>query len=389
MKILVISPSPSHLAMLGELLRGIGDPAPTVLTAEGGMSRLRGLVAVEVPDLVVIDSMACDPEELVDVEALNLAASRLGVIVLCAQQSPEFLIRAMRAGVREVLASPPTAEDLIAAVHRLAQRGVTPVRGAARTLAFIPCKGGSGATFIACNVAWMLAAAGRSVLLVDMNLQFGDAVLFLHDTKPRTTVADVARNVSRLDASLLMASLVHVNPQLGILAAPEDPGQAADVRPERIEALLGLARSMFDFVVLDMGRSLDAVAIKALDQVQTIYPVMQTTLPFVRDAHRLLTVFQSLGYPRDKIELVVNRYERGGEIGLDDIERTLGCPARHVVPNSFEAVAAAVNHGRPIAEVARGNPVTRALQDMVDSLLPKEAPQPSWSGWLRRREQRA
>ena len=387
MKIVVISPSPTHLAQVVDTLRASGDAS--VVAVEGGMGRLRERVAAEAPDLVVVDGMCHDSSELAEIESLNLRDSRLGIILLCANQSPEFLIRAMRAGVREVLGSPPAADELGAAVARLAARAADGARGPGRILAFIPCKGGSGSTFLACNVAWALAEAGKSVLLVDMNLQFGDAVLFLHDHKPKTTLADVARNIARLDASLLLASLVHVSPRLGILAAPEDPGQAVEVRPESVDALLGLAVGLFDFIVLDMGRSLDAVAIKALDHAERVYPVMQTTLPFVRDAHRLLGVFRSLGYPASKIELVVNRYERGGEITLDDIERTLGCAPRHRVPNSFEAVAAAVNHGRPIAEVARGNPVAQAVQDIAEGLLPRAAEPTGWLARLRRREQRA
>ncbi len=387
MKIIVISPSPANLAQVVDMLRAAGESA--VLAVEGGMGRLRELVAAEAPDLVVVDGMCRDGTELAEVEALNVAGSRLGIILLCAQHSPEFLIRAMRAGVREVLNSPPSAPELDAALARLAARAGSGARSPGRVLAFIPCKGGSGSTFLACNVAWTLADAGKSVLLIDMNLQFGDAVLFLHDHKPKTTLADVARNIARLDASLLLASLVHVNPRLGILAAPEDPGQAADVRPESVDALFNLALGMFDFIVLDIGRSLDAVTIKALDHADRVYPVMQTTLPFVRDAHRLLGVFRSLGYPASKIELVVNRYERGGEITLDDLERTLGCAPRHLVPNSFDAVAAAVNHGRPIAEVARGNPVAQAVQDIAETLLPRAAAPAGWLARLRRREQRA
>ena len=93
-----------------------------------------------------------------------------------------------------------------------------------------------------------------------------------------------------------------------------------EVKPEHIDVLLNLAVSHYDFVILDVGRQLDAVTIKALDRAEKIFPVLQTTLPFMRDASRLLSVFRSLGYPLAKVGLVVNRYEKGGEIALDDVE---------------------------------------------------------------------
>lgn len=391
LSIAVISPSAVNLQHVGAMLRDAGHSPQMLHLVEGGMSRLRQVAEEHAPDLVILDSMCRDPEELGELEAVSALQPQLTAMMLCANQTPEFLLRAMRAGVREVLASPPAADALLAAIGRIEQkRGPSRIsERKARVLAFIPCKGGSGATFLAANSAYQLAAQGHKVLLADLNLQFGDAVLFLHDSKPRTTLADVARNIQRLDAALLAASLVQITPQLAILAAPEDPGHAMEIHPEHVDALLNLASGMFDFVVLDMGRSLDAITIRALDRTQRIYPVMQMTLPFIRDAHRLLTVFRSLGYPKDKIEMVVNRYERGGEITLDDLQNSLGCARPHLFPNSYAAVAASVNHGRPMLEMARGNVVTRALQEFVLTQLPEEAAEPGWLGRLRRRDQRA
>src|SRR6185503_12407096 len=92
----------------------------------------------------------------------------------------------------------------------------------ARVLAFVPCKGGSGATFLATNLGYQLASENKKVLLVDLNLQFGDAALFVHDHKPAHTLADIAHNITRLDASFLAATVVNVSPNYALLAAPED-----------------------------------------------------------------------------------------------------------------------------------------------------------------------
>ena len=392
LKLVVISPSTANLDAIGAMLRKAGFGEQQLVLVEGGMSKLLAVAEREQPDVVLLDSMCRDLGELRELDALTARRPQTVAIMLCANQTPEFLIQAMRAGVREVLSSPITAEALLPAVERARQKieatVATPTH-AARILAFIPCKGGSGATFIAANVAFQLSMQGSSVLLVDLNLQFGDALLFLHDQKPRCTLADVARNMERLDASFLDACLVRITPQLGVLAAPEDPAQAIEVRPEHVETLLNIAAARFDFIVLDIGRILDAVSIRALDRAHAIYPVLQLTLPFVRDAHRLLSMFQALGYAKDKVSFIVNRYERGSEITLDDLRRTLGCERPHVLPNSYAAVAASVNHGRPIAEVARNNPVTRALGDLVAAQAPSAEPQGGWIGRLLGREWRA
>jgi pilus assembly protein CpaE len=369
LKIAVISPNSAHLEDIGRYLQ-TQDGTRAVALLEGGMTKVRVVADQQRPDLIILDSMCRDLEELPVLEYVSAQHPQTVVVMLCANHNPEFLINAMRAGVREVLQSPATKEALVAAVERIERRlglGAKP-RQPGQIIAFIPCKGGSGATFLATNLGYQLAAESKKVILIDLNLQFGDAALFIHDHKPATNLGDVAHNIHRLDASFLAGSLVNVSPNYGVLAAPEDPGQAMEVKPEHVDVLLNLAVNNYDFVIVDVGRVLDAVTIKALD-ARIAFSVMQLTLPFIRDANRLISAFRTLGYSKDKIRLVVNRFEKGSEIKLEDVERSLGVATFKTLPNSYEAVASAVNHGRPIASFARNNPVAKGLQELAHALV--------------------
>jgi pilus assembly protein CpaE len=385
LKIAVISPNPAHLADIGRYLQE--DASRSVSLHEGGITKLRVLADQLGPDLIILDSMCRDLEDLPVLEYLSAHHPRISLVMLCANHSPEFLINAMRAGVREVLKSPATREVLLAAVGRIEQRlglAANP-RERGTILAFTPCKGGSGATFLATNLGYQLAAENKKVLLIDLNLQFGDAVLFVHDSRPAANLADVARNIHRLDATFLAGNLVKVTPNYGLLAAPEDPGQAIEVKPEHVDVLLNVAVNHYDFVILDLGRVLDPVTIRALDRANWIFPVIQLTLPFLRDATRLLAAFRALGYPRDKMRVVVNRYEKNGELKLADVERALGVTAFRTLPNSYQAVAGAVNHGQPILAFARSNPVAKGLQELAQALIPALPEASSLLGRLLRR----
>jgi pilus assembly protein CpaE len=293
------------------------------------------------------------------------------VILLCSTHTPEFLINSMRAGVREVLPSPVTAPALEAAVVRVdAKLGGVSSRKSGKILAFMPCKGGAGATFLATNLGWQLAET-KSVLLIDLNLQFGDALSFVHDGKAPSTLAEVAKNIERLDASLLAASTVKVAPNYSILAAPEDLAHAMGVKPEHIDAILSLAVTQYDFVLLDVPRSMDTLAIKALDRAWRIFPVLQSGLPDVRNAGKLLEAFKSLGYPPEKIELIINRFDKSSDIGIDQVRRSLGNVRLNTVPNSYREVNASINHGDPLMKTARGNTVARHLVDFAEALSPR------------------
>ena len=157
-------------------------------------------------------------------------------------------------------------------------------------------------------------------------------------------------------------------PNFSVLAAPEDPAHASEVQPEHIDAIIKLARRQYDFVVLDVGRNLDAVSVRALDHADLIFPILQTTLPYIRDGKRLLGMFRSLEYDKDKVRLIVNRHDKGGEIRLQDLEAAYGTAIDRTVPNHYASAAASVNQGMPILQLDKNSPITRSLQEFAASL---------------------
>jgi pilus assembly protein CpaE len=386
-KIAIVS---THTRNLDEMRRFVEvGKTREVRIVTGGVEVLGPIADQFRPDLIVYETGGDLGSELEFISKLNVRHPTIELILLSPDVSSDTLLKAMRAGVREVLPSPVTRIALESSValmeEKLARQG--PQQQTGQVIAFIPCKGGSGSTFLSTNLAYILASQeNKKVLLIDMNLHFGDAVLFISDKMPTVNLAEVARQIARRDAAFLKTSLLYVLPNFGLLAAPEDPVQAMEVKPEHVESLVNLARNEFDFVILDIGRTLDPVSIKALDLTDIIFPVMQLTLPFIRDAKRMLEVFRSLEYPPAKIKLLVNRYERRNEIRLDDVERTLGIKAFKTLPNSFRAVAASVNQGVPISKLAHNNPITKGLQELAHLLVTEgEASSSWWTNLLKRK----
>ena len=369
MKIAIVSPNKILLNEIGKLLQAASHVA---VLAEGGKEKLRQVAERDQPDLMLVDGGAfCDDASLAPIADLTTHHPHLAVVLLCGGCSPDFLISAMRSGVREVLASPVVPADLVATVDRIGSKlRSAQARSIGKVLAFIPCKGGSGATFLATSLGYQLSES-RSVLLIDLNLQFGDALSFVHEGRPPSTLADVARGIDRLDASFLAASTVRVAPNFSIMAAPDDHAQAVEITPAQVDAILAVAVQHYDFVVLDLGRSVDNLSIKALDRADTIYPVLQAGLPSIRNAKKMLAIFKSLDYGAAKIALIVNRFDRKGEIGVAEIERTLGKFTIHTVPNSYKHVTTAIDRGEPLVTSARSDPVLRIVAELADTLSPR------------------
>jgi len=387
LKITIISRDDKALAELVRLVRA-RNADDEVEASAGPVEQLYS--AQQLPDVLIFDRPGQEGADLAAIERLSGLYPQLAFIALCPQQTPEFLLQAMRAGVREVLPSPASAPALQASLERIAEKleRRSSGEGNGKVLAFISCKGGSGATFIATNLGYALAAGGhKRVLLIDMNLHFGDASLFVSEHKPLATLSDVAHQIHRLDPSFLSSSTLSILPNYNVLAAPEDPAHASEVLPEHIDAIIKLARRQYDFIVLDVGRNLDAVSVRTLDHADMIFPILQTTLPYIRDGKRLLGMFRSLEYDKDKVHLIVNRHDKGGEIRLQDLEAAYGTAIYRTVPNHYASAAASVNQGVPILKLDQASPITRSLREFAAALSGHVEPvRKSWLDRLRQRD---
>ncbi len=381
MKIKVVSASATRAEQVAQLIRESGGAALDISTVTGTVKTLPPFINGSRPALLVVDG--ADAGELEALGVLAHVHPDLETIVISSEQSPAFLLRAMQMGVREVLPPALNATALQAAVRRVAhKRAPAPAAPQGEVLAFMACKGGSGASFIAANIAHILSTQSeRKVALIDLDLQFGNALLLLSDQHAVNDVAEVARSIGRLDADLLRASMVQVSGNLSVLAAPEDLSQALEVKAAHVEAIIKEARQVFDYVVLDVGRSMDTVSLKALDLATQVFPVLQLSLPQIRDARRLRALFRSLEYAPEKIHWIVNRHQKGGEIDLESMEQTLGVKSLTTIPNHFKGVNASVNQGIPIDRLAPGNPVARALGDLVRKVAPLQGGARK-DGWL-------
>jgi len=224
-KIAVVSSNDRQATDIVRLLRERSQ-ADEVDVIPGLSQALAAGAGATTPDVLVLEAPAMGEGDLDQLERLSHVHPRLAFIVLSPQTSPEFLMRAMRAGVREVLPLPLNSEALSEAVRRIEEKRGSQAQAHGKVLAFISCKGGSGATFLATNLAYALATLkNKRVALIDLNLQFGDASLFVSDQKPGGTIADISQQIHRLDASFLQASMLNVTPNFSVLAAPEDPAQ--------------------------------------------------------------------------------------------------------------------------------------------------------------------
>ena len=292
----------------------------------------------------------------------------LGVVIVASALDPALMLEAMRAGVTEWLPEPLTATDLVAALQRVTTVSVAKA-DEGKVFAFVGAKGGVGTTTVAVNVATALAReAPRRSLLVDLHLAHGDTALFA-GVEPRFTTADVLENIHRLDEAYLRGVVATTGAGLHVLAST-DRGVSPASGPEPVREMIEFATRHYKYVVLDVPRA-DITMLDSLDRAASILLVANQELATVRRAGALALALRQR-YGKDRIGLIVNRFDRTADIAVEDVERVTGGSVRHVIPSDYRIALEGLNQGRPVV-IDNHNRLASAFATLAQSLAGLEA----------------
>ena len=271
------------------------------------------------------------------------------IIVASTNSSPSVIMGSIRAGGHEFLQLPIDDEEFRTVLNRVRELNLDLKRGGkklGRLIGVFSGKGGAGVSFLATNLA---AAMNVPSLLVDLNLQAGDAASFL-GIDARYSITDFVKNRARLDDSLIQSFLTPHSEGLSLLAAPPEAHEAEDIKPQDVTEVLHLLRQRFECVVVDLPHTFDSVTVAALDATDDILNVLTLDIPGIRSTNRALKVFDRLSYPRTKIHLVVNRWSKNIDVQLQKVETHLDEQIIGLIPNDYKKVMDSINLGQPLVQ---------------------------------------
>jgi pilus assembly protein CpaE len=350
---------------LVQLVRETG--VPCVLVSRDTLNDLASAGAKQ-PAVLIID-LREDGQIPSALAQLKRQHPLTGVLLVASQLDPTLLLEAMRSGVNEFVTAPVTVTELQGAIKRLMGNFATSTRG--EIYAFVGAKGGVGATTVAVNTATSLAKLhADSTLLVDLNAACGDAAVFL-GSEPRFSVMDALENVGRLDAAFFKGLVVRTKGGLDLLGAAARP-VSRNFEPTRIRTLLDFVSQTYQYTVLDVPRS-DSAALDSLELATKIVVVVNQELATVRNASRMVATLKQR-YGQGRLGMVLARTDRRAEIGLDDVERTVGLEIGHTIPSDYRLALQAMNKGRPVV-LDGGNELATAFKVFARQLAnaPEEA----------------
>jgi pilus assembly protein CpaE len=271
------------------------------------------------------------------------------VVTASEDTSSSLILGSIRSGGREFLPLPINDEEFRAVIERINELQLASderAKNLGRLIAVFSGKGGAGVSFFATNLA---SAMNSPSLLVDLNLQAGDAASFL-GLDVRYSIADLVNNRARLDDALIQSFLTIHSPNLSLLPAPAEAHEGEDIKPEDVTEVLHLLRQRFGCVIIDLPHTFDSITVAALDAADDIISLLTLDIPGIRSTNRALKVFNRLGYPRSKVHLVVNRWTKNVDVQIQKVETHLDEHIIGLIPNDYRKVMDSINLGQPLVQ---------------------------------------
>ncbi len=339
-----------------------------------------------------------DEEELPRIGDLIALAKekKVRVILIAEEVSPMALHHLLRRGADDFVPYPLPEGALHEAIERL-RAPVAAVAvpdqpgpqagppapyhapGAGRHGSVLPIHalaGGVGASTFAVNLAWELAVTTKKdpprVCLLDLDLQFGSTSTYL-DLPRREAVFELLSDTPAMDAEAFHQALLPFNEKLHVLTAPADMLPLDLIGPEDVTTLVEMARANFDFVIIDMPRTLVQWTETALNSADFYFAVMEMDMRSAQNALRFVRALKSEDLPHEKLRFAMNRAPKftdlSGKSRVKRMAENLDIDIEIMLPDGGRQVSQANDHGLPLAETAAKNPLRKEYQKLAASVF--------------------
>lgn len=328
-------------------------------------------------------------------EIIHQARSRnIRVILIAEDVSPASLHQLLRQGADEFVPYPLPENELEAAIQRIRQPEPAPVMSAPATeagpttrksahdregvvMAVQGLAGGVGATTFAVNLAWELCNVAKKgkpdprVCILDLDLQYGSISTFL-DLPRREAVFELLSDTESMDGDSFTAALIPFEEKLNVLTSPADMLPLDLVTSEDINRIIAMARQHFDYVVIDMPRTLVQWTEAVLNGAHIYFALLELDMRSAQNALRLKRALQAEDLPFQKLRFALNRSpgftDLSGKSRVKRMAESLGISIDLLLPDGGKAVTQGADHGLPLALSAAKNPLRKEIAKLALSL---------------------
>ena len=373
---------------LAEVREGLADHPEVELVGTAADPGKAGTKLAESGAQVILHgSTASDHVPSAEIEAIR-AITAAPIVLVTSASTNSILSEALTSGVFDVVLLPQLTDGIVFTITTAPALAAGRAAGATakassaldgKVVTLFSPKGGSGKTVLASNLAAVFARhQGRRTLLLDLDLQFGDAAIMM-GIEPEKTIYDLVMARRELDSDALAGYVTAHQSGVHVLPAPLRPEDAELVTEERLGHLFAVAKESYDVIVVDTPPFFHGPVLATLDRTDQLLLVASLDVPAIKNVKLTMQTLDLLHYPKERRHLLLNR--SGSKVGLkpQEVERALDMKVEFEVPVERE-VAVSVNRGVPIALSAPKSAVAKALAGVADTLVPVTAKGDAKSG---------
>ncbi len=300
-------------------------------------------------------------------------------VVVMSESSPNgFLRETFEAGADDVITLPQTPQEVAFTLQKgIARRKglAVPGRATAPLIAVLGPKGGTGKTLIASDLAVALAQRDANVVLVDLDLQFGDIGLAL-GLSPERTMYDLMKAGPPFDHEKLDRHLIRHSSGVKVLIAPTRPDQASAVSIDFLRDVYASLRTMSDAVIVDTPPGFTPEVIATIDVSSSVCMVGMLDSLSLKNTKLGLETLDLMGYDGENISLVLNRADSRVGITPDDVSTIVGRAPDVSVPSDRE-IPRSINEGTPIVAAKQSSGAAKAFRTLADRYAKTPTPTPT------------
>lgn len=339
------------------------------------------------PDIIIMTLGAGDTDVLSLAERIILHRPRTHVILLADSMDVELLQSCMKIGAHNITEFPTSSKEFGEYIKSVYHNETTRINSLnqkqnlswmSRVITIFGAKGGIGKTTLAVNLAVKLAESNKKVALVDLDLQFGDIHIFL-DIDPTDTIAELVQEFFSSNIDSVRSFMTVHSSGVHVLCSPKSPECAEAISAEKVQSLLSLLRTYYDYVIVDTAPTFTDVTITAIESSSTIIFVTGMDISILKNSKLSLSILESL-QQSGKVKLVLNRSVEMSSITVADVQKILGYPIWAKIPSDYKLAVTGLNRGVPFVLSSPGSKLSLAVSEVSGMLLRGESGENTVSG---------